>query len=107
MSATITLERPDTPDAIELVTELESYLETLYPRESRHGYSVEKLIEQGVEFFVVRYADIPAGCGGVQVFGADFGEVKRMYVRPDFRGLGYGKLILDHLADHARAAGVG
>jgi GNAT superfamily N-acetyltransferase len=31
----------------------------------------------------------------------------RMYVRPQFRGLGYGKLLLDHLTDHARAHGVG
>ncbi len=29
-----------------------------------------------------------------------------MYVRPQFRGLGYGKLLLDRLADHARAAGI-
>ena len=30
-----------------------------------------------------------------------------MYVRSRFRGLGYGKLLVDHLADHARAHGVG
>jgi putative acetyltransferase len=33
--------------------------------------------------------------------------LKRMYVRPQFRGLGFGKLLLEHLADHARAQGVG
>jgi ribosomal protein S18 acetylase RimI-like enzyme len=27
-------------------------------------------------------------------------------VRPPFRGLGYGKVLLDHLADHARIAGI-
>jgi ribosomal protein S18 acetylase RimI-like enzyme len=30
-----------------------------------------------------------------------------MYVRPQFRGLGFGKLLLDHLADYAQANGVG
>ena len=39
--------------------------------------------------------------------GADYSEVKRMYVRPHFRGLGFGKLMLQHLADYARARGVG
>jgi putative acetyltransferase len=69
--------------------------------------SVEKLIAQGVAFFVLRDSNAPAGCGGIQLFGTDYGELKRMFVRPRFRGLGFGKLLLDHLADHARAQGVG
>ena len=48
MEATITAERPDTADARALIDELETRLATFYPRESRHGYSVEKLIAQGV-----------------------------------------------------------
>src|SRR5438067_8104672 len=107
MSVTITPERPDSADAVALVAELEAHLEQLYPPESRHGYSVEKLIAQGVAFFVLRESDTPAGCGGIQLFGREYGELKRMYVRPQFRGLGYGTLLLNHLADHARAHGVG
>ena len=30
-----------------------------------------------------------------------------MYIRPQFRGLGLGKLILNHLAEYARHHGVG
>jgi ribosomal protein S18 acetylase RimI-like enzyme len=107
MSAVITPERPDGSDAVDLITELETHLETLYPAESRHGYSVEKLIAQAVAFFVLRDNGAPAGCGGIQLFGAEYGELKRVYVRPRFRGLGFGKLLLDHLADYARARGVG
>ena len=107
MPAIITREHPDSPDAVALITELEAHLEPLYPRESRHGYSVEKLIAQAVAFFVLRDNGTPAGCGGIQLFGTEYGELKRMYVRPQYRGLGYGKLLLDHLGDHARAHGVG
>jgi GNAT superfamily N-acetyltransferase len=107
MSAIITPERPDSADAIVLITELEAHLAPLYPHESRHGYSVEKLLAQAVAFFVLRANDTPAGCGGIQLFGSAYGELKRMYVRPPFRGLGFGKFLLDHLADHARAHGVG
>src|SRR6516225_197829 len=107
MAVIITPERPDSPDAVVLINELEAQLDPLYPRASRHGYSVEKLIAQGVAFFVLRDNDTPAGCGGIQLFGTEYGELKRMYVRPQFRGLGYGRLLLDHLADHARAKGVG
>jgi GNAT superfamily N-acetyltransferase len=106
MPALITPERPDHPDAVALITELEEHLDPLYPAKSRHGYSVEKLIAQAVAFFVLRDDGAPAGCGGVQVFGDEYGELKRMYVRPQFRGLGFGKLLLNHLADHARAQGV-
>jgi hypothetical protein len=37
MSAIITCERPDSADAVALITELEAHLEPLYPSESRHG----------------------------------------------------------------------
>lgn len=107
VAAVITAERPDTADASALVEELEAFLATIYPSESRHGYSVEKLISQGVAFFVLRYDGRPAGCGGIQLFGTEYGELKRMYVRPQFRGLGFGKLLLDHLTEYARSRGVG
>ena len=38
--------------------------------------------------------------------GRDYGELKRMYVRPEFRGRKYGELLVDHLAEHARANGI-
>lgn len=106
MPVVITAERPDTPDAINLITELEAVLEPLYPQESRHGLSVERLLTENVPFFVLRVEGTPVGCGGVKLFGTEYGEIKRMYVRPQFRGQGFAKLILDHLADYAQAQGV-
>jgi ribosomal protein S18 acetylase RimI-like enzyme len=106
MPIRITPERPDTEDARALISELEAELTPLYPSESRHGYAVEKLIAQAVSFFVIRHDGAPAGCGGIELFGADYGELKRMYVRPQFRGLGLGKAMVDLLADHARRHGV-
>lgn len=107
MPATIAPERPDSADARTLIAELDAHLEPLYPQESRHGYNVEKLLGQAVFFFLIRDNCTPAGCGGIQVFGTEYGELKRMYVRPQFRGLGFGKLMLGHLADFARSRGVG
>src|SRR4029453_8710169 len=106
MPTLIVAERPDTVDAITLITELDGYLEPLYPQESRHGFSVEQLLREAVAFFVVRHDGIPVGCGGVKLFGTAYGEIKRIYVRPQFRGLGLGKLMLQHLADYARQQGV-
>ncbi len=106
MSAIITPERPDAADAVALIHELEAHLTPLYPSESRHGFSVEKLIAEAVAFFLLRYQGTPAGCGGIKLFGTQYGEIKRMYVRPQFRGLGFAKLMLNHLEGYARAHGV-
>lgn len=106
MSLTIDRERPDSPDARLLIEELTDYLTPLSPPESQHGYSIDKLIAKKVEFFVVRIDGVPAGCGGIEFFGNEYAEIKRMYVRPRFRGLGLGKLIVNHLADQARTRGV-
>ena len=106
MPVVITMERPDSTDAAALITELDAVLTLLYPAESRHGLSVERLITEAVAFHVLRSDGAPAGCGGIKLFGTDYGEVKRMYVRPQFRGSGFAKLILNHLADHARARGI-
>jgi GNAT superfamily N-acetyltransferase len=102
----ITRESPDTADASALINELEAHLAAHYPAESRHGFSVEKLLAEDVPFFLLRYEGTPAGCGGVKLFGTEYGEIKRMYVRPQFRGMGFGKLMLNHLADYALANGV-
>lgn len=103
MSITIAEARPDSGDALQLLTELDAHLAGQpYPQESRHAFSVEKLLRAGVAFFVSRYAGQPAGCGGIKLFDQEYGELKRMYVRPDHRGRGLGKAMLAHLAEYAR-----
>ena len=83
MNSEITEESPDSPDAIELIRELDEHLMSHpYPAHSRHAFSVEKLLREEVVFFVMRCEGRLAGCGGIKMFGADYGEVKRMFVRP-------------------------
>lgn len=106
MTIDIRPERPDSAAAKQLIDELEAVLDPLYPSESRHGYSVDKLLREGVTFFVVRANGDPAACGGVQFYGTDYAELKRMYVRPAHRGQGLAKALLAHLADHTRQHGI-
>ncbi len=105
-------EHPSTEAASGLIAELDAYLSPLYPVESQHGYSIEKLAQQQVEFFVLYHDSEPAGCGGVQLFAdpqapcGAYGELKRMYVRDRFRGRGFGGQLLAHLERLALARGV-
>src|SRR3954447_25823996 len=102
MALSIVAERPDTVDAQTLIGELDEHLMPLYPYDSRHGFSVDKLIRERVEFFVMRYNEELVGCAGLKVFPDDYAEVKRMYVRPVYRGKGFAKTMLEHLETMAR-----
>lgn len=106
MATRITRERPDSDEAKALIAELDTYLAPLYPPTSQHGLSVAALIAEQVDFFVLRYGDVAAGCGGVKFYGRDYAEIKRMYMRPSFRGKGLAKRMLTHLEDHAGRQGI-
>jgi ribosomal protein S18 acetylase RimI-like enzyme len=98
--------RADVPEAVALIEELEAHLAPQYPTESRHGFSVEKLLREGVRFFVARVDGLPAACGGVLFVDDEYAEIKRMYVRPAFRGRGLGRAVLEHLVGEAVANGL-
>jgi len=55
---------------------------------------------------VIRCGGVAAGCGGIKLFGTEYGELKRIYVRPCFRGLGLAKRLIDHLETYTRDRGV-
>ena len=78
MATAITPEHPAHPDATALIAELDAHLTPLYPSESRHGFSVQRLMSDGVAFFVLRDDGVPAACGGIKLFGTHYGEIKRM-----------------------------
>ena len=55
--------------------------------------------------FVARNGRDAAGCIALRPFDADTGEIKRLYVRPPFRGSGLGKRLALRALDSARQAG--
>ena len=56
--------------------------------------------------FVVGFLDgVPACCGGVKALGDGTGELKRMYVVPEFRERGFARALIRALEDAARDLG--
>ena len=62
----------------------------------------------GAGTFVVATSDgRPVACGGVQTIAPRVGEIKRMWVHPDWRGAGLGARLLRHLEDLTLGLGHG
>jgi putative acetyltransferase len=89
-------ESADTPESRKMISELDDYLNSLYPGANNHLLSVEDLLKPGVTFLVARINGEAAGCGALREVEG-FGEIKRMHVSPAFRGTGLGLKILGHL----------
>lgn len=55
---------------------------------------------------LIAWADgMPAGCIAIRPFSDTRAELKRMYLRPAYRGVGLGKQLLDSIMEKAREAG--
>jgi GNAT superfamily N-acetyltransferase len=71
----------------------------------RRGSVVEatEFVPPDGEFVVATCGDEPIGCGGVRRLSGTIGELKRLYVRPAFRGQGTGRLLLATIEERAAA----
>jgi putative acetyltransferase len=101
----IGIEAPDQPEIVRLIEALDAYQVPLYPPESHHGIDIAALAASNVVFAVARVTDGSAvGCAAI-VLGEHYGELKRMYVRPEVRGRGIGRALLAFLEREAVARG--
>ena len=103
---TVALESPRQDDVARLIQELDAYQGSLYPAESNHLLDVDTLAAPSVRFFVARRGGEVLGCGALRIDGSGYGEVKRMFVLPEARGLKLGKRILRRIEEQARREGL-
>ena len=89
-----------------LIAELDAYQQALYPPESNHLVPVDALRRADVVFLVARLHTEVVGCAALVDPCGEYGEVKRMYVRPSSRGMGVGAALLAALLAQARARGL-
>jgi putative acetyltransferase len=99
---------PADPRVRVLLEQSDAYMATLYPPQSNHMEDVEALRQPNV-FFVSASIDADvAGCGAVKTMDDDgiYGEIKRVFVSPQFRGCGISRAIMEALEHHLAEQGV-
>jgi putative acetyltransferase len=72
----------------------------LYPPNQCHHLTPAQLAEPGTAFVVARIDGVAVGCGALRRM-AGYGEIKRMYVRPAYRGQGISRHVLQRLEEEA------
>jgi putative acetyltransferase len=102
----IAIESPSQPDVLQLIDDLDAYQKPLYPPESHHGIDLAALSRPDVVFAVARDSGGRAMACGAVVVSPRYGELKRMYTRPECRGQGIAKALLGFLEAQAIARGV-
>ena len=86
----------DDLDFQELVALLD--LELMIRDGEEHSFYAQFNKIDKIKHAVIAYKeDIPVGCGAIKRYEEKIAEIKRMFVKPEFRGLGIGYSILKEL----------
>jgi GNAT superfamily N-acetyltransferase len=106
----IQAEAPDSADAKWCLAgyfrELAERFETGFDPAMSISASADELTPPAGVFVIARLDGRPIGCGALKFKDGDVGEIKRMWVCTDARGLGVGRRILEKLEEVAREFGV-
>jgi putative acetyltransferase len=98
---------PRGPEAAELISALSAELARRYDymEDGSGGFKPEDALGPGGAFVIGRIGGSPIACGAIRPLEEDVAELKRVFVKVDFRGRGYSKAIVNELERQARVRG--
>ena len=102
---TIVAVPPDSEEAVSLMQALDDDLGCRYPGIEIRGLRPEDVTDHRLVFLVARAEGEGVGCGAVRELQPGIGEVKRMFVKPEWRGRGIARQLLAALELKARERG--
>ncbi len=95
----------DHPDFVALVAMLDAQLIGTYGADVMSGFHPLNALDGILHAVIVYCDDVPCACGGIKPFDVISVEVKRIYVKPEYRKLGLGGIVMQRLEDLAIASG--
>ncbi len=101
MSVTVEQEDPKSEEASGILRESHIFMQAMFSPDQNHFLSIDELCKDNIQLFVGRVDGLAAGTGAL-VANGDYGEVKSMFTRSDFRGQGVADAVLDRIVQEAR-----
>ncbi len=91
-------------DFIKLITEFDNYLWKKYP-ELKSNYWGNNIIEINPNVVLIYIDNKAVACGCFKKYDSNTIEIKRMFVSPEARGMGFAQIILSELEIWANEMG--
>lgn len=88
-----------------LIAQLDAEIERRYPGEPINGVDPDEFRASGGYFVMGDWDFHAAGCGAFRPYDQTTVEIKRMFVKPDFKRRGLGRAILEAVEAEARRRG--
>lgn len=90
---------PNEPEVISLFEEIDRLMNSLYPIASDQSLNLEELNQPNVHAIGLKTDEGIIACGAiVKKFESNlYGEIKRVYVKPSYRGKGLSRRIMQNL----------
>ena len=105
MTFTIAIESALQDDVRALVASLTEWALTQTPREFCHHMTAEQMAQPDTTVFIARRNGEAIGMGALRRHADGVGEVKRMFTKPEARGLGVGEAIVAEIEKLALSEG--
>ncbi len=92
-------------DVVHLIDDLDKYQNSLYPKEDNYLDPIHILLDENVFFLGVYSKEQLTACCAVKKMNG-YGEIKRLYVKPEFRGIGLAKKLIMKMEEYLKKEGI-
>jgi len=92
-------------DALELIGKLDEELLQRYPASSIHKLDLDKITNESSVFLVGYVSQVAVGCCSVCELEMGVGEIKRVFVKPQYRRKGIAERMMESLEKQAAECG--
>jgi len=95
--------KPNDLDVINVFTDIDRLMNTLYPVATAQSLTINELDKPNVYAIGLKNEDGIVACGAIvkQFDIVPYGEIRRLYVKPSYRGKGLSRRIMQILLHHA------